>query len=336
MKESQHSPPQRKRTSRTTLYNAQSRVQQEPQSVDQCIYCDGSHRAKDCTEVTDVGERRGILSNKKRCFNCTGSKHRANNCRNKTSCQKCQCRHHTSICDTRFDAKGNPLLIATGAPTQEVIYPVVVVDVEGTKCRALLDTGAGSSYSSAALLDRLPKRIEMMLGTTTREVELSQVEISATDGTFALQVEVTKVDKGGLLFLDNPRYQQAIKQNAHLSGVQMDDLDCKEKLPIHLILRASEYAKLKTETAPKIGQVGKPIAELTRFGWTIISPGNEHVDLSNMLLCQTSHVDYEELCRLDVLGLADTAPNDQGDVYAEFKEQLVRVTMARRSSAVAK
>ena len=128
-----------------------------------------------------------------------------------------------------------------------------------------------------------------MLGTTTREVELSQVEISATDGTFALQVKVTKVDKGELLFLDNSRYQQAIKQNAHLSGVQMDDLDYKEKLPIHLILGASEYAK--TETAPKFGQVGKPIAELTRFGWTIISPGNGHVDLSNMLLCQTSHVD---------------------------------------------
>ena len=43
-----------------------------------------------------------------------------------------------------------------------------------------------------------------------------------------------------------------------------------------------------------------------------------------MLLTQTSHVDYEELCRLDVLGLADTPTNDQGSVYAEFKEQLVR------------
>ena len=30
------------------------------------------------------------------------------------------------------------------------------------------------------------------------------------------------------------------------------------------------------------------------------------------------------MCCLDVLGLADTAPNDQGDVYTEFKEQLVR------------
>ena len=158
LKENQHSPPPRKRTSRTTLYNTKSRIQQEPRSGDQCIYCDGSHKAKDCTNITDVSERKGILSNKKRCFNCTGSKHRANDCKIKTSCQKCQRRHHTSICDTRFDAKGNPLLIATGAPTPQVIYPVVVVDVEGTKCRTLLDTGAGSSYASAVLLDRLPKR----------------------------------------------------------------------------------------------------------------------------------------------------------------------------------
>ena len=43
-----------------------------------------------------------------------------------------------------------------------------------------------------------------------------------------------------------------------------------------------------------------------------------------MLLTQESHVNYEELCRLDVLGLADTPEHDQGAVYTEFKEQLVR------------
>ena len=35
-------------------------------------------------------------------------------------------------------------------------------------------------------------------------------------------------------------------------------------------------------------------------------------------------MDYEQLYRPDVLRVADTAPNDQGDVYAKFKEQLVR------------
>lgn len=43
-----------------------------------------------------------------------------------------------------------------------------------------------------------------------------------------------------------------------------------------------------------------------------------------MFLTQTSTVDYVNLCRLDVLGLADCATGDQDKVYSEFKEQLRR------------
>ena len=42
------------------------------------------------------------------------------------------------------------------------------------------------------------------------------------------------------------------------------------------------------------------------------------------MLTQTTHAHYEQLCRLDVLGLEDSAENDQQDVYTEFKEQLER------------
>ena len=199
--------------------------------------------------------------------------------------------------------------------------------------QSLLDTGAGSSYAYAALLDRILKsskrkrevrKIEMLLGTSTREVELAMIDISDVNRKFSMPVEVTKVDKGELLFLDNRRYQEMIAKYPHLSGVVMNDLDTKCRLPVHLILGAGEYAKLKTENSPKIGEPGQPIAELTKFGWTIMSAGKEPLDLANVLLTQTSHVYYEELCRLDVLGLTDTPPNDQRSVYAEFKEQLMR------------
>ena len=39
---------------------------------------------------------------------------------------------------------------------------------------------------------------------------------------------------------------------------------------------------------------------------------------------QTSQADYEELCRIDVLGLEDRSINCDSDVYEEFKEQLTR------------
>lgn len=54
-----------------------------------------------------------------------------------------------------------------------------------------------------------------------------------------------------------------------------------------------------------------------------MSPGSEF-DQSTVLLTQTSQNDYENLCRLDVLGLADAPENDQIAVYEEFKEQLDR------------
>lgn len=38
------------------------------------------------------------------------------------------------------------------------MYPIVVVEVEGIMCRALLDTGAESSYASATLIEKLNKK----------------------------------------------------------------------------------------------------------------------------------------------------------------------------------
>ena len=65
------------------------------------------------------------------------------------------------------------------------------------------------------------------------------------------------------------------------------------------------------------------MAEKTKFGWVIMSPGAEF-DRATMLFTQTSQSEFENLCRLDVLGLADTVENDQNLVYEDFKEQLVR------------
>ena len=48
------------------------------------------------------------------------------------------------------------------------------------------------------------------------------------------------------------------------------------------------------------------------------------LDLTEILLTETSHVDYEELCCLQVLALSGRHSKDQSSVYAEFKEQLVR------------
>ena len=103
----------------------------------------------------------------------------------------------------------------------------------------------------------------------------------------------------------------------------MKDKTTAEKLPVHFILGANEYAKIRTSTQSRIGRLGEPIAELARFGWAIMAPGQE-VDLTAGFLAVNSSADYYRLCAVDVLGLADSPSCDQGVVYEEFREQLSR------------
>jgi len=136
------------------------------------------------------------------------------------------------------------MLVVTGDTT--VTYPIVVVNVEGIKCRVLLDTGGGSSYASSALLKCLKKRpisrerrrIDMMMQSTIQVIELHKLKISNVDGSFHLETEVTKVHRSQLLSLGNPKYKEKIARFPHLQGIIMDDTDKKAELPIHLILGA--------------------------------------------------------------------------------------------------
>ena len=92
-----------------------------------------------------------------------------------------------------------------------------------------------------------------------------------------------------------------------------------------MVLGSGEYARIKTETKPgkRIGQENDPIAGLTKFEWFLMSPGTDF-DKNIMLFTQTSQSNYEELCRLDVLGLRDMPDHDQSMVFDEFKERLTR------------
>ena len=196
-------------------------------------------------------------------------------------------------------------------------------------CRALLDTGAGSSYASAVLLDRLKskpikketKNIDIMIFSATRKLEIYDVEILELSEKFKINLPVYKVEKNTLLSLPNPKYKAILDQYKYLTGINMKNNDTKPKLPIHMILGASDYARIKVSEVPKVGSPGEPVAELTRFEWFIMTPGNE-IDLNNLMLLRTSTDYYEKLCNLDVLGVQDIPKTHQDMVHTNFKEQL--------------
>ena len=69
--------------------------------------------------------------------------------------------------------------------------------------------------------------------------------------------------------------------------------------------------RAKTSEKPQAGKMGKPVAERTKFGWTILAQGNWTTLYTIMFLTQTSQSDHEELYRLDVLALGNQPENDQ-------------------------
>ena len=294
-----------------------------------CAYCEGGdHKTVSCSKITDVSARKEILAKKKLCFNYAAGNHKAANCPSKRSCQNCEKRHHTSICDT--NSKVN-LMGMTSKTGSEAILPVVVVNVNGVTCRALIDSGAGSSYASAKLIDALKlkpmetktTRIDMLMTSQVTHLEVYKVKVQALDSNYELETNLTKVNKSQLLVVDNPQYKNLLQKYQHLNEVKLNETETKKSLPIHVVLGSGEYAQVKTQERPRVGNEGEPIAELTKLGWFVMSPGTEF-DEAKMLLTQTSQADYEALCRLDVLGLEDKSEHDQLTVYEEFKEQLNR------------
>ena len=270
-----------------------------------CLFCESpDHNAINCDKVLNLVERKKIFLEKRLCFNCTGSKHRAEDCKSKSTCQNCNARHHTSLCDKSKTRK--PGMTANSVGNTSVIQPVVVVKIGGFKFRALLDSGASHLYASSTAIELIKVRpkstglrhIAMLTGITTRTMQVFDVVISSVSGDFKLGVDITKVNKRELLVLENPCYEQIIEANPHLKGVRMDDDDTKKMLPIHMILGANDFAKIHTGERLQVGRRGDPVAEFTQFGWTIMSPG-ANSGLSPALLAVNSNADYEKLCALD-------------------------------------
>ena len=75
--------------------------------------------------------------------------------------------------------KGSDILLTTN--TSLVTYPVSVIEVEGVKYRALIDTGAGSSYASSKLINKInkkpihreSKRTETVMHSVVKKTDLS-------------------------------------------------------------------------------------------------------------------------------------------------------------------
>ena len=170
---------------------------------------------------------------------------------------------------------------------------------------------------------RESKRIETLMHSVVKKTEIYQFEIRDIKQEFKIGIEINKLEKEVLLELPNPNYPEIQKSYNHLKDIIINDTDTKKELPVHVILGAGDYTKMKTQERARVGQPGEPIAELTKLGWVVISPEQE-TSVTKMLFSKTSVHDYENLCNLDVLGVKDEHTKRDGKIYDEFQKQLGR------------
>ena len=73
------------------------------------------------------------------------------------------------------------------------------------------------------------------MGLITKRVETYDEKISDTQEKCTLPVCATKINQSELLTLKNQNYPQLLSRYPHLKGVQMEESDTKEILPVHVI-----------------------------------------------------------------------------------------------------
>ena len=79
------------------ISNSRFKTSPNPSKPKACTFCNGSHKANDCTVVSDPAARKQIAFRANLCFNCLNN-HRVSQCKSKNRCRQCHQKHHTSLC----------------------------------------------------------------------------------------------------------------------------------------------------------------------------------------------------------------------------------------------
>ena len=315
-----------------------------------CVYCGNeNHKSFNCTKVLRVVDRREILKNSKLCYNCTGKGHTASKCRSR-NCTKCGQRHHTSLCEERVpqtvdpnaeqkqsnQKQGTEKNLGGSSSSTKTLHPTTKGKVSGEDVRIMIDTGASSSYVCSDLITRLslkPKRreqrcIEQMYGTVTKRVDIYDIHIeSAAVVGFSLDVECINAEKGILTNLPNPNVEDLKRNFGQLRRLPLcDEENSSEQLPVHIILGAADYQRIRSTRKPILGANPDqdPGAEYTMLGWVLCGK-IQSVDMpaDKEFFLNSSQSEFETLCSMDVLGLVDkqqTASDAQ--FHEDFSEHL--------------
>ena len=157
------------------------------------------------------------------------------------------------------------------------IHATLMAKVNGIDARIILDSDAGSSYMCTDLIWQLSirpfkterKAIEQMYGTVVKQVELYRVTVAskAVDG-FSMELKCINGDKDVLTYLANPSISEINKKYWRLRRLHFsDETPTESTLPVHIILGAADYQRIKTAKPAVLGADANKDPELNSLCW---------------------------------------------------------------------
>ena len=93
-------------------------------------------------------------------------------------------------------------------------------------------------------------------------------------------------------------------------------------LPVHIILRAADYQRIKTAEPAVLGpDTNKdPGAEFTILGWTLSGMATQRsMQTEKTFFTRLTKDEFEQMCSLEVLGLKDSSAEE---FHCDFMERL--------------
>ena len=97
-------------------------------------------------------------------------------------------------------------------------------------------------------------------------------------------------------------------------------------LPVHIILGAADYQRIKTAEPAVLGQDvdNDPGAEFTMLGWTLSGVATEkNTQTEKTFFVKSSKEEFEQMCSLEVLGLKDQR---EEEFHCDFMDRLERLS----------
>lgn len=276
-----------------------------------CCYCgQEGHSSTNCKKFVSVDDRKRIIRESNRCFNCLRKGHVGSTCRSLSTCKNCRGKHHTSICmkpkashaykeNNSSSSHNTPITPKSLDPQAEPYKPsttchtstsnhillqtatVYAFNLESPECKlklnVLMDSGSQSSYITKRACRELSLR---KLGSKPMSIMTfgNKKERQERCGIVKLGIETRGHGYVELKLLSIEHICEPIVNDVvslerypHLKGLDLAfDFSSMTSVEADILLGSDQYWRVLT--AEMIRVENGPTAIDTQFGWVLSGP----------------------------------------------------------------